>query len=134
AVVPEPGIDGSLAADLVWPSGVTGRIGSSMIAASDRVAAYLVVRGELGTLTVVNPLAPQNRPSELRLDTRVSGGAVTVEPSAPGAAYWHQLVAFRDAIVHGRAFPTTAADGVANMRVVDACYTAASLVVRPTLV
>jgi len=134
AVEPEPGIDGSLVAELTWPSGVTGRIGSSMIAASGEVTAYLVVQGALGTLTVVNPLAPQTRPAELRIDTLASGGAVTVEPLAATATYWHQLVAFRDAIVHGLAFPTTAADGVRNMRVIDACYRAASLEPRPTLV
>ncbi|MEX2423154.1 MAG: hypothetical protein WD990_04175 [Acidimicrobiia bacterium] len=46
--------------------------------------------------------------------------------------YFHQLVAFRDAVELGAAYPTTAADGVANMAVVDECYLAAGLPARPT--
>jgi predicted dehydrogenase len=130
AVVPEPEIDGSLVAELRWPSGVTGQIQSSMIATADAVTAYLVVRGDRGTLVANNPLSPQSGSAELRIET--AGGA-TVEPIAATATYWHQLVAFRDAIVHGLPFPTTAADGVRNMQVIDACYEAAGLGIRPAL-
>jgi predicted dehydrogenase len=51
---------------------------------------------------------------------------------ATSATYFHQLVAFRDAIVDGAEFPTTADDGVRNMEIVDACYRAAGLDPRPT--
>lgn len=130
AVCPVPEIDGSLVAELRWPSGVTGSVGSSMIAEGDSVVAYLRVTGELGTMTAGNPLAPQN------------GGAVITVETADGtqrheadrtSTYYHQLVAFRDAINDGTPFPTTADDGVRNMEIVDACYRAAGLVVRPTL-
>ena len=50
------------------------------------------------------------------------------------STYFHQLVAFRDAINDGAPFPTTADDGVRNMEIVDACYLAAGLEPRPTLV
>ena len=99
-----------------------------MIAAGEAVVATLVVHGTRGTLTVINPLAPQNSPAELRL--RTAAGEV-VEAVDRSATYWHQLVAFRDAIVDGAPFPTTADDGVRNMQVIDACYEAAGLGPRP---
>jgi hypothetical protein len=41
------------------------------------------------------------------------------------------MVAFRDAIIDGVPFPTTADDGVRTMEIVDACYRAAGLDPRP---
>ncbi len=129
AVCPVEGVDGSLVAELRWPSGVTGSVGSSMIADGDQIVAYLKVTGERGSMLATNPLAPQN-----------GGAAITVETTdgtqthdvVTSATYFHQLVAFRDAIVDGAEFPTTADDGVRNMEIVDACYRAAGLDPRPT--
>ena len=131
AVCPVPGIDGSLVAELRWPSGVTGSIGSSMIADTDSVVAYLKVTGERGTMMVGNPLAPQGGGAVITVDT--ADGTQRYEGDR-SSTYFHQLVAFRDAIVHGTPFPTTADDGVRNMEIVDACYRAAGLEPRPTLV
>jgi len=130
AVCPVPGIDGSLVAQLRWPSGVTGSIGSSMIATGDDVVAYLKVTGELGTMLATYPLSPQNWTADLIVET--SGGR-TVERIERSSTYLHQLIAFRDAVVHGKPFPTTAADGVRNMEIVDACYRAAGLDARPAV-
>lgn len=130
AVCPVPGVDGSLTAELRWPSGVTGSIGSSMIAAGDRMVASLRVTGELGTLTATNPLAPQIGGALLTIETSDGRTEQQVDRSA---TYFHQLVAFRDAIVDGAAFATTADDGVRNMEIVDACYRAAGLEPRPTV-
>lgn len=131
AVESAPGIDGSLVAELRWPSGATGAIQSSMILEGPQRVATLVVHGTAGTLTATNPLAPQVG-AELRIDPS-DGGAPRVEQVDRSATYLHQLVAFRDAIVDGRPFPTTVADGVRNMQVIDACYEAAGLGIRPTL-
>jgi predicted dehydrogenase len=129
AVCPVEQVDGSLHAELRWPSGLTGSIGSSMIADGD-FAAYLRVTGEHGTMLANNPLAPQN------------GGAVITVTTADGeqqiagadsTTYFHQMVAFRDAIAHGAPFPTTADDGVRMMELIDSCYRAAGLEVRPTV-
>ena len=134
AVCPVPEIDGSLVAELRWPSGLTGSIGSSMIAEGSGRVAYLKVTGEHGTMMANNPLAPQV--------ADVFGEAVITVDTADGTdryvaerstTYFHQLVAFRDAIDDGVEFPTTADDGVRNMEIVDACYRAAGLVARPTL-
>jgi len=129
-VCPVEGIDASLTAELRWPSGVTGSIASSMIADGDRVVAYLKVIGELGTMLATNPLAPQNGGAAITVDTADGVDTHEVDDSA---TYFHQLVAFRDAIVDGVPFPTTADDGVRNMEIVDACYRAAGLEPRPAV-
>jgi predicted dehydrogenase len=129
AVCPVDGVDGSLVADLRWPSGVTGRVGSSMIALGDEVDAHLRVVGERGEMMATNPLGPQNGGALLTVDT--DDGKVTHQVDR-SATYFHQLVAFREAIEHGATFPTTADDGVRNMEIIDACYRAAGLEPRPT--
>jgi predicted dehydrogenase len=130
AVCPVDGIDGSLVAELRWPSGVTGSVGSSMIADGDEVAAWLKVTGELGTMLANNPLAPQNGGAVLTVETAAGRQEQAVDTST---TYYHQLVAFRDAIVDGTPFPTDADDAVRNMEVVDACYRAAGLAPRPIM-
>ena len=127
---PVEGVDGSLTAELRWPSGVGGSIGSSMIADGDEVVSFLRVTGEQGTMLATNPLAPQNGGALLTVET---GTGIETREVDRSATYFHQLVAFRDAIVDGADFPTTADDGVRNMEVVDACYRAAGLEPRPAL-
>jgi predicted dehydrogenase len=46
------------------------------------------------------------------------------------ATYWYQLTAFAAAVQQGAPYPTTPADSIANMRVIDAIYRAAGLRVR----
>lgn len=130
AVCPVEGIDASLTAELRWPSGVTGSISSSMISDGDQLVASLTVTGERGTMLAKNPLAPQMGNAGITVET--ADGTQTYE-AATTATYFHQLVAFRDAIVDGAAFPTTADDGVRNMEIVDACYRAAGLEPRPAI-
>ncbi|MEX1287677.1 MAG: Gfo/Idh/MocA family oxidoreductase [Acidimicrobiia bacterium] len=128
AVCPVPGIDGSLTAELRWPSGATGRITSSMIADGEGATSWLRVTGTAGHLLATNPLAPQNGGARLVVETDDETTAITVDPSS---TYVHQLAAFRDAIVDGAPFPTTADDGVLTMGIIDACYRAAGLAPRP---
>ena len=79
-------------------------------------------------MLATNPLAPQHGGALLTVET--DAGTVTHEV-ARSATYFHQLVAFRDAIDHGAPFSTTADDGVRNMEIIDACYRAAGLEPRP---
>ena len=130
AVCPVEGIDGSLGAELRWPSGVTGRVHSSMIAPGDSVEAWLRVSGERGTMLAINPMAPQQGSSTIVVD--LGDRVWSLPASVTTTTYFHQLVAFRDAIVDGTAFPTTVDDGVRNMEIIDACYRAAGLDPRPT--
>jgi predicted dehydrogenase len=129
AVCPVPDIDGSLRADLSWPSGVTGTIFGSMVSSVPGHNASLEIVGTEATMFVDNPLAPQTGAS---LQIRTDAG-VTDIPVLPGSTYESQLVAFRDAVAFGAPFPTTTVDGVATMALIDACYAAAGLDPRPTM-
>ena len=126
---PLPDIDGSLHASLRWPSGITGSVASSMLYGGDRYEVWLRVRGDGGTMLVTNPLAPQRDGVSLTVES--AGVQRTVE-SDRTTTYYHQLVAFRDAVEQGAPFPTTAEDAVRNMEVIDACYHAAGLEPRPS--
>ena len=128
AVCPVDGVDGSLWAELRWPSGVSGSIQSSMIADGSEVEAWLRVTGEHGTMLATNPLAPQKGERCSRVET---ADGTTTSDVARSSTYYHQLVAFRDAINHGTPFPTTADDGVRTMEIIDACYRAAGMEPRP---
>lgn len=122
------GVDGWLTAEFAWTGGITGSVHSSMVAPTGRGrGSGIVAIGRDGTLRVDNPLAPQ-RGTTMTIDTDAGTRVTHAERSS---TYFHQLVAFRDAVQLGAAYPTTAADGVANMAVVDACYRAAGLPVRP---
>ena len=128
AVCPVPEIDGSLRAELSWPSGVTGTIFGSMISETPGHNASMEIVGSDATMLVANPIAPQNGAT---LQIRSSDNLIDI-PVLPGSTYISQLIAFRDAIAFGASFPTTARDGVATMALVDACYIAAGLPKRPT--
>ncbi len=71
----------------------------------------------------VNPLAPHaGNTVKLAL-----GGETSTRTIAGDATYDYQLAAFADAIRGGDAMPTSGADAIANMRVIDAIYTAAGM-------
>ncbi len=133
AECPVEGVDGKLTAELVWGDEVhggrvTGMVESSMIDEGDPVLD-LVVTGSEGTMTVFNPLAPHMG----ALLTVVVGDETRTEDVATTATYFHQLVAFRDAI-SSRTKPLTGGeDALATMAIIDACYRAAGLEPRPSL-
>lgn len=121
------GVDAWLEAELEWSGGVRGWIRSSMVAPVR--GSGLVVSCEEGTMRVDNPLAPQHGS---RITVETTDGITEFEVDR-SSTYTHQLVAFRDAVVHGAPFPTTVDEAIANMEVVDACYRAAGLQVRPAV-
>ncbi len=128
ADTPVDQIDGRLTAQLAWDSGVTGEIECSMIGPDPQPKIDLVVSGTNGTMTVINPLAPQHGAS-----LEVTTGDTTVSHDVPtSTTYYHQLVAFRDAVATGTMPVTSGEDSVATMRLIDACYTAAGLEPRPS--
>ena len=131
AVCPVPGVDGSLTAELRWEGGLTGSIASSMITDHDGLVSWLVVRGERGVMRADKPLQPHVGNAVMTVET--GDGVTSVTADASTTTYFHQLVAFRDAITLGKPFPSTADDGVRNMEVIDACYRAAGLDVRPSV-
>jgi predicted dehydrogenase len=77
-------------------------------------------------MRVTNPILP-HRYHRLRV---LTPHGRTVERVAGESTYVHQLRAFVGAVRHGARAITDGADGVANMRVVDAIYRAAGLSAR----
>lgn len=85
-----------------------------------------VIHGEHGMVDVWNPVAPQ---FGHLLRTKIKGESTTTR--VPGkTSYIHQLEAFRDAVVDGKDFASTAEDGVANMVVIDSLYKKAGMPLR----
>jgi predicted dehydrogenase len=121
-----PGVDRAMDASLRFPDDVTARIRCALLSPQLLRAAVTVV-GERGQLTVRNPLAPQ---LFHRLILTTPAGRV-VEKLPPGpSTFEHQLRAFAAAAHGGAALPTSAAEGAAAMRVIDAIYRKAGLPVR----
>ena len=120
-----PNVDRWMAADLRFPAGFSGRVECSL-ASAKLIAASARVVGDRGELRVTNPIAPHLL-HRLVVETKAGRRAERVKGDA---TYVHQLRAFRAAVVEGAAFPTGPADGIANMRVIDAIYAKAGLPLR----
>lgn len=126
ARVGPPNVDLAMEVEMELERGVTARMVCSM-ASDARVAALFIARGERGEITVTNPVGPH---LGNRIVLKTSAGEK--EESVPGdTSYTCQLRAFIAAVRGARAaFPTDAAEGVINMRVIDDVYHAAGLPVR----
>jgi predicted dehydrogenase len=118
-----PGVDRLLKAELAFPGGCSGLITASML--SRRVlGAGARVSGTQGTMEVLSPYHPQLvHRLVVHSDTRRAVEHVPRQPST----YASQLRAFTGAILRGERVLTGPDDAVANMAVIDACYTAAGL-------
>jgi predicted dehydrogenase len=122
-----PEVDRAMRAELTFPSGHTGRITCSMWS-KWIIQTYARVIGDRGELHVINPTSPQ-----LWHRIRVkSGGHTRTEKSSRRPTYEFQLEAFCAAVLRGEPILTPPADSIANMRVLDAIYTAAGMKPRGT--
>lgn len=122
------GVDRAMTALVRFPSGAEGRINCSLWSWKlAKVAAR--VKLESGEIRVTNPIVPQ---FYNRLKWRKTGGAWAKETFPKKPTYAYQLEAFRDAVVAGKPFPTTTADAVKTMTLVDEIYRAAGMSPRKT--
>lgn len=127
AKLARPQVDRAMTAELAFDDGRTAKIACSLLSARLVQASWRIV-GDGGEIRVLNPSGPHiyNR-------VTVKTPAGTTRERVPGeATYTFQLRAFTAAVLRGEAFPTTAEDAVANMRVIDDVYRAAGLNVRGT--
>ena len=121
-----PNIDADMAAELRFAGGATARVESSMIQSDGEVR--LEVTGTTGSITAINPLAPQNGNT---LTVRNASGQSSGQIDA-GCTYEHMCRAFVDHVQLGTPFFTSGAESVANMAAIDAMYQAAGLPLRGT--
>jgi predicted dehydrogenase len=120
-----PGVDVSMTSELRFPNDVSARVDCSMAPGVD-LQALLRIEGSEGTLAVFNPLAPH-----LGHSLRVRSSEAEFEEQVEGeTTYDHQLDAFVAAVLDGSPLLTGGEDAIANMRVIDAIYTAAGLPLR----
>jgi predicted dehydrogenase len=124
-----PKVDRCMTADVTFADGRTGRMRCSMFSWTLFDISARVV-GDRGEMRVFNPVAPQ---FYHRLTVRTAGGK-RVERVPRSSTYEHQLRAFADCVNSGTPVLTSARDGVANMRVIDAIYERAGLPRRGQIV
>lgn len=123
-----PGVDEWLTAELVFPSGVTGTATCTM--AADTVTMRHRVIGTRGEATIPDFIHPHEDDRLVALSAGTPPRTWT-EHLGTRSSYTYQLEAFTRAVRTGEPPVTDAADAVATMRLIDDCYRAAGLPLRP---
>ncbi len=121
-----PQLDETFEAELRLPDGTPAYAHVDMDAAD--LDMSITVTGARGTARFADFIHPQD---DDRL-VLVVDGRERVEHLDRRSTYSHQLEAFVAAVREGRPYPTTTADSVATMELIDACYSAAGLRPRGT--
>ena len=119
------GADETIRAELEFPSGVRGRVETSMTEGVALTQSFRV-EAERGTLEVTGVVFP-SRGHSIR---QVIDGLPGTSTVASAETYDHQLAAVHEALRSGARLPTEDADPVGNMAVIDAIYASAG-VARP---
>lgn len=124
AVRHESGVDVEMEAVLGFPGSVRAKVRSSMSEKLPGVFdAELEIKGDRGTMTVVNPVAP-HLGNELIVET--AEGRIS-EEVAGETTYVYQLMHVLG-VLKGKASPLTGGrDAIANMRVIDDIYRVAGM-------
>ncbi|HVN15691.1 MAG TPA: Gfo/Idh/MocA family oxidoreductase [Anaerolineales bacterium] len=117
-----PQVDSQMSADLSFADGRSAHLTCDMLSPK-LFQSQLRVRGEAGTLTVINPYHPH---WFHWLTVRGRAGS-HIEHVRGGNVYALQLRAFAQAIRGETKLNTDPADAVRNMRVIDAIYEKAGL-------
>ncbi len=120
-----PGVDESLEAHLRFPSGATGRVRCSM--AHPRFEMTLRVEGSFGEATVLDFVQP-HKDDRLMVSTDRD---VRTEHLGTRSSYIYQLEELITALRGGPPMPTGPDDAVATAQLIDQCYRAADLPLRP---
>lgn len=115
----EDGVDAELLGHLTFPSGTKAQVACSMIA--ERPMARLELKGERGTLEIVNFVAPQRG---CRVVVTLDGEGSELPTEGP-STYAAQLSHLHEVLASTAAPLTGGADAVAQMSAIDALYAAA---------
>ena len=122
AKLSSPGVDRAMDAHFSLPNGGSAHVGCSMFSSS-LLHLHVEVTGDDGTISVLNPFLPQ---FGHRMKVTSADGTRR-ERFSRKATYDYQLEAFVAAVEHGASYPTTAADAIRTMELIDAIYAAAGL-------
>jgi predicted dehydrogenase len=120
-----PGVDEWLEADLRYPSRATGAVRASMV--HSRFEMTLRVVGSRGEAKIMDFVQPHK-------DDRVlvrTGTEFWTEHMGTRSSYIYQLEEFITALRGGWRMPTDPDDAVATAQLIDQCYRAADLPLRP---
>lgn len=121
-----PGMDETLEADLIYPSGLTAHFVTSFVV--PEMDFTMRITGSEGEAFAHNFCVSG-------LDDRISvttGDQIRVEEMGRKSTYTYQLEAFADYLRNGTPIHTDAEDAVIQAEFIDACYLAAGLPLRPT--
>lgn len=117
-----PNVDRRIEASLIFPGGVAAHIVGSLWS-STLLRIQAILTGDAGEVRVTNPVLPHlYNCLTLRTPTGTRSERITGDPT-----YSYQLRSFVAAVRQGAPILTGPADAVANMRVIDAVYSAAGL-------
>jgi predicted dehydrogenase len=125
AKLSSPGVDRAMDAHFSLPDGGSAHIGCSMFSSSV-LRLHAEVTGDDGKISVFNPFSPQHA-HRMKVTTPLGSRK---ERFSRRASYDFQLDAFVAAVEDGASFPTTAADAIRTMELIDAIYAAAGLPLR----
>lgn len=120
-----PGVDEWLAAELSFPGGATGTARCHM--AFEEVVMTCRLVGSDGEAAAANFVLPH---LDDRITVRTAAGE-RVERLGTRPTYEFQLEAFAAAVLDGDPLPIGADDAVETMELIDACYRAAGMELRP---
>ncbi len=119
------GVDETLAAILTFPENVTAHFDCSF---RTDYREWLQVQGTRARADVLRPIKPGTRPGEIVLqrgETADVTGMSNVITTAAANHYRLMVEDFGDAVLHGKPLRYPPAEGLANMRVIDALYESA---------
>ncbi len=125
AKLSSPGVDRAMDAHFSLPDGGSAHVGCSMFSSSV-LRLHAEITGDNGKISVFNPFSPQHGH---RMKVTTSLGT-RKERFSRKASYDFQLEAFAAAAEDGASFPTTAADAIRTMELIDAIYSASDLPLR----
>jgi predicted dehydrogenase len=118
------GVDMTIEAHLLFPSGITAIVTASMAAETNTVS--LLIEAESGTLKVENPVFPSGGHTIIE----TVDGVDRISTVAGLVTYDHQLEAVVRALATGQPTPTEGADIIGNATAIDAIYAAAGFPAR----
>lgn len=121
-----PGMDATVEADLVYPSGMTAHFTTSFVV--PEMDFTMRITGNEGEAFAHNFCVSS---IDDRIDVSV-GGSTRTEEMGKRTSYTYQLEAFADHVRNGAPIHSDGEDALVQAEFIDAVYTAAGLPLRPT--